>query len=97
MVRKVERVKIDRKRFRERASYFRRLAVGVAGDPQFTVNLSALADEYEAMAVKADGQAASDQSGTVETADEFIHRNSDASGSASSDLDRPTRQSGRPS
>jgi hypothetical protein len=65
MVRNVGLVKIaDSKKLRERASYFRRLAIG-AGDPQFTGKLGALAEEYEAMAVEADAQATSHQAGTV--------------------------------
>ena len=57
MVRKVGRAKTDSKVLRERASYFRRLARGV-GDPQFTLKLAALADDYEATAIEMDAQAA---------------------------------------
>ena len=37
-----------------------RLAVG-AGDPQFTLKLNAIADEYEAKAAQVDAKAASDK------------------------------------
>ena len=61
MVKKVRRAKTNSKKLRERASYCRRLALGV-GHRQFTIKLGALADEYEATAIEADAQAASDQS-----------------------------------
>jgi hypothetical protein len=60
MVRKVGRAKTDSKVLRERASFFRRLAR--VGDPQFTLKLAALADDYEATAIEVDAQAAADQS-----------------------------------
>src|SRR5712671_217150 len=61
MVRKVRRAKTNSKKLRERAKYCRRLALGV-GHPQFTIRLGTLADEYEAMAIEVDAQAASNQS-----------------------------------
>ena len=61
MVKKVRLAKTNSKTLRERVSYCRRLAGGV-GHPQFTIKLGALADEYEATAIEADAQAASDQS-----------------------------------
>ena len=48
------------KKLRERAINCHRLAVG-AGDPQFTLKLNALADEYEDKAVQADAKAPSDK------------------------------------
>ena len=48
------------KKLREWAINCRRLAVG-AGDPQFTLKLNALADEYEAKAIQADAKAPSDK------------------------------------
>jgi len=60
MVRKVGRAKTDSKVLRERVSFFRRLARGV-GDPQFTLRLAALADDYEAAASEMDAQAAADE------------------------------------
>ena len=50
----------ESKKLRERATKCHRLAVGV-DDPQFTLKLNALADEYEAKAVQADAKAASDE------------------------------------
>jgi hypothetical protein len=61
MIRKVRRAKTNSKKLRERADYCRRLAVGV-GHPQFTIRLGTLADEYEAMAIEVDAEAASNQS-----------------------------------
>ena len=48
----------ESRRLRERAMNCHRLAVG-AGDPQFTLMLNAIADEYEAKAAQADTKAAS--------------------------------------
>lgn len=48
----------ESKKLRERAIYCHRLAVGV-GDPQFTLKLNALADEYDAKAVEADAKTTS--------------------------------------
>jgi len=48
------------KKLRERAIKCHHLAVG-AGDPKFTLKLNTLADEYEAKAVQADANAASDK------------------------------------
>jgi hypothetical protein len=48
------------KKLRDRAINCHRLAVG-AGDPQFTLKLNAIADEYEAKAAQADAEAASDK------------------------------------
>ena len=48
------------KKLRERAIRCRRLAVG-ADDPEFTLKLNTLADEYEAKAVQADTKAASEK------------------------------------
>jgi hypothetical protein len=50
----------ESRRLRERAINCHRLAVGV-GDPQFTLTLSAIADEYEAKAAQAEAKAASDK------------------------------------
>ena len=50
----------ESKKLCERATKCHRLAVGV-DDPQFTLKLNALADEYEAKAVQADAKAASDE------------------------------------
>jgi hypothetical protein len=48
----------ESRRLRERAINCHRLAVGV-GDPQFTLTLSAIAEEYEAKAAEADTKEAS--------------------------------------
>jgi hypothetical protein len=48
------------KKLREWAINCRRLAVG-ADDPQFTLKLNALANEYEAKAIQADAKAPSDK------------------------------------
>ena len=50
----------ESRKLRERAINCHRLAVG-AGDPQFTLKLNAIADEYEAKAAQADAKAASDK------------------------------------
>jgi hypothetical protein len=50
----------ESRKLRERAINCHRLAVG-ADDPQFTIKLNALADEYEAKAVEADAKASSDK------------------------------------
>jgi len=50
----------ESEKLREWAINCRRLAVG-AGDPKFTLKLSALADEYEAKAVQADAKAPADK------------------------------------
>jgi len=64
MVRKVRRAKTNSKKLRERADYCRRLAVGV-GHPQFTIRLGTLADEYEAMAIEVDAEAAAFDTATA--------------------------------
>ena len=48
----------ESRKLRERAINCHRLAVG-AGDPQFTLKLNAIADEYEAKAAQVDAKAAS--------------------------------------
>jgi hypothetical protein len=48
----------ESRKLRERALNCHRLAVG-AGDPQFTLTLNAIADEYEAKAAQVDANAAS--------------------------------------
>ena len=50
----------ESRKLRERAINCHRLAVG-AGDPQFTLKLNTIADEYEAKAAQADTKAASDK------------------------------------
>ena len=50
----------ESRKLRERAMYCHRLAVA-AGDPQFTLKLNAIADEYEAKAAQADAKVASDK------------------------------------
>jgi hypothetical protein len=50
----------ESQKLREWAINCQRLAVG-AGDPQFTLKLNALADEYEAKAVQADAKAPSNK------------------------------------
>jgi hypothetical protein len=50
----------ESRKLRERAINCHRLAVG-ADDPQFTLMLNAIADEYEAKAAQADAKAASDK------------------------------------
>ena len=52
--------RVESEKLREWAINCRRLAVG-AGDPQFTLKLNALANEYEAKAVQADAKAPSDK------------------------------------
>ena len=48
----------ESRKLRERAINCHRLAVG-ADDPQFTLKLNAIADEYEAKAAQVDAKAAS--------------------------------------
>ena len=48
----------ESRKLRERAINCQRLAVG-AGDPQFTLKLNAIADEYEAKSAQVDAKAAS--------------------------------------
>ena len=50
----------ESKKLRDRAIRCHHLAAG-AGDRQFTIKLSAIADEYEAKAVQADANASSDK------------------------------------
>tara|TARA_E500000081_G_scaffold128078_1_gene136191 strand:+ start:167 stop:349 length:183 start_codon:yes stop_codon:yes gene_type:complete len=50
----------ESKKMRERATMCHRLAVG-ADHPAFALKLNALAEEYEAKAVKAEARAASDK------------------------------------
>ena len=52
--------KVESEKLREWAINCRRLAVG-AGDPQFTLKLNALANEYEAKAAQADAKAPSNK------------------------------------
>ena len=52
--------RVESEKLRERAINCHRLAVG-AGDPQFTLKLNALANEYEAKAAQADAKAPSDK------------------------------------